>query len=76
GIDALDVVRWATKHGAGAMGLGDELGTLADGKLADLLVVDGDPSGDISVLADTANLRGIMKNGRFVKQMKRSAGAS
>ncbi len=68
GIDALDVLRWATRNGAKAMGLGDELGTIAEGKLADLLVVGSDPSSDISVLADTENLLCIMKNGRFVKR--------
>ena len=45
GIPALDVIRWATKHGAELMGRGHELGTVAEGKLADLLVVDGDPLG-------------------------------
>jgi imidazolonepropionase-like amidohydrolase len=76
GIDALDVVRWATRHGAEAMGLGDDLGTIAQGKLADLLVVDGDPSSDISVLADTDNLLCIMKDGLFVKRTIRPTEAS
>ena len=31
------------------MDMGDELGTIAEGKLADLLVVRGDPSADISL---------------------------
>ena len=52
GIAPLDVLRWATKHGAEAMGRGHELGSVAPGKLADLVVVDGDPSVDIAVLQD------------------------
>ena len=52
GIPALDVIRWATKHGAELMGRGHELGTVAEGKLADLLVVDGDPVHDVTVLQD------------------------
>ena len=63
----LDVLRWATKNGAALMGLGDELGTLAPGKLADLLVVDGDPSQDIGLLQDRSKLLAIMKDGRFAK---------
>ncbi len=67
GIPSVDVIRWATKHGAELMGRGHELGTVAAGKLADLLVVDGDPVADISVLRDGANLLAIMKGGRLLK---------
>lgn len=67
GIPALDVIRWATKHGAEAMGLGAVTGTLAPGKFADLLVVDGDPSADITVLQDRKRLLAIYKEGAAVK---------
>lgn len=67
GIPAIDVLRWATKNGAELMGLGNELGTIESGKLADLLVVDGDPISDIGVLADPARMPAIMKDGRFVR---------
>jgi imidazolonepropionase-like amidohydrolase len=67
GIAPLEVLRWATVHGAALMGRSDELGTVAPGKLADLLVVDGDPSADIGVLADRHRLLAVMKDGRFVK---------
>lgn len=67
GIPAIDVIRWATKHGAEAMGLGDQTGTVEPGKLADLLVVDGDPAADIAVLRDRANLLAILKGGVAIK---------
>ncbi len=67
GIPPADVLRWATRNGAALMGRGHELGAVAQGMLADLLVVDGDPLADISLLADPANLTAIMKGGRFVK---------
>ena len=67
GIAPVDVMRWATKHGAELLGMGEDLGTIEEGKLADLLVVDGDPSDDISLLADPANLPAIVKDGTFVK---------
>ena len=67
GIPALDVLRWATRHGAECVGAGDELGTLETGKLADFLVVDGDPVADITCLKDRANLRAIVKGGAFHK---------
>lgn len=67
GVSALDVLRWATVNGAALMGHGDELGTIAEGKLADLLVVAGDPVTDIGCLGDTDNLLAIVKDGEFVK---------
>lgn len=67
GIPALDVIRWATRHGAEAMGLGDQTGTVEVGKLADLLVINGDPSIDIKLLRDRSNLCAIMLGGKFVK---------
>jgi imidazolonepropionase-like amidohydrolase len=67
GIDPLDVIRWATKNAGECLQLGDEVGTVEENKLADLLVVRGDPSKNISILADPANLLAIMKDGAFVK---------
>ena len=65
GIPALDVLRWATKNGGELMP--DDVGTIEVGKLADLLILDGDPSEDISILQQQARLLGIMKGGAFVK---------
>ncbi|MGD0312992.1 MAG: amidohydrolase family protein [Acidimicrobiales bacterium] len=67
GIPVMDVIRWATKHGAELMGRGHELGTVTEGKLADLLVVDGDPVRNVSLLSDRDNLAAILKGGRLVK---------
>ena len=67
GIPALDVIRWATRNGAEMTGRGHELGTVSEGKLADLLVVDGDPLQDIGSLSNPVNLKAILKDGEFVK---------
>jgi imidazolonepropionase-like amidohydrolase len=67
GIPALDVIRWATRNGFELMGRGHELGSVREGFLADLLVVDGDPLGDIAVLQDPGRLLAIMKGGTLVK---------
>jgi imidazolonepropionase-like amidohydrolase len=67
GMAPLDVVRWATVNGAALMGRGDELGGVSAGKLADLLVVDGDPIADIAVLADRTRILAVMKDGQFMK---------
>jgi imidazolonepropionase-like amidohydrolase len=66
-IPPVDVLRWATRHGAELMGMGDRLGTVEEGKLADLLVVDGDPLEDIGLLEDATNVLAVVKDGVLVK---------
>jgi len=66
GIPSLDVLTWATRNGAEVLGRGDELGTVTTGKLADLLVVDGDPVADINVLRDPDALLAVLVGGRPV----------
>jgi imidazolonepropionase-like amidohydrolase len=48
GLAPLEVIRAATATGAAFLGRGDDLGTVEPGKLADLIVLRGDPSRDIS----------------------------
>jgi imidazolonepropionase-like amidohydrolase len=50
GMNAPDALVAATRHGAAALGCSDRFGTIACGKLADLIAVDGDPTADISAL--------------------------
>jgi imidazolonepropionase-like amidohydrolase len=45
------------------MGRGDEFGTVEAGKLADLLIVDGDVPRDISILERRDNFLGVMQGG-------------
>jgi imidazolonepropionase-like amidohydrolase len=58
----------ATTVAAAAIGRSDDLGALAVGKLADLIVVDGDPLADVSVLADPSRVAWVMLGGEIVKQ--------
>jgi len=66
GIPPMDVLTWATRNGAEVLGRGDELGTVTAGKLADLLVVDGDPVADVHVLGDPSALLAVLQGGRAV----------
>jgi imidazolonepropionase-like amidohydrolase len=45
------------------MGRGDEIGTLEVGKLADVVVVDGDVLADIGILEDRSRIRAVMQGG-------------
>ena len=63
GFTPMETLTCATKTGAEIMGRGDELGTLEPGKLADVLVVDGDVLADISILEDRSRLIAVMQGG-------------
>ena len=65
GVTPLDVIGWATRNGAEMVGRAGDLGTIEPGKLADLLVVDGDPSRDIAALADHEPVA-VFKGGELV----------
>jgi imidazolonepropionase-like amidohydrolase len=43
----VEAIHIASANGAAFLGAGDKIGTLAVGKQADLVVIDGDPSGNI-----------------------------
>jgi len=76
GLDPLDVLGWATRNGAEMMRKDREFGTIEPGKLADLLVVDGDPLEHIELLGDPANLAVVMQGGRFITNRLTAAGAT
>ncbi|MCB1232230.1 MAG: amidohydrolase family protein [Verrucomicrobiae bacterium] len=63
GFAPLETIRCATKTGAEIAGFDEEVGTLEVGKLADVLVVDGDVIGDISILEDRNRLLGVFQGG-------------
>ena len=64
----MDAIVAATKLGGEIMMKGSELGQVKKGFLADLLLVDGDPVLDVSILQDQSRLLGIMKDGAFHKR--------
>lgn len=66
GVSNLDVIKWATYNAAAFIGRADELGTVEQGKIADILVVDGDPSKDLRVLSERSNIKAVIKGGEFV----------
>ena len=77
GLTPLEVIRCATLTGAQIMGRDSEFGTLAAGKLADVLVVDGDVAADISLLEDRRRFIAVLQGG-LVKagQLAAPAGAA
>jgi imidazolonepropionase-like amidohydrolase len=64
GLSPLDVLRTATVNAADLLGLGNRIGTIEAGKLADIIAVDGDPLKDIRELA---KVKFVMKGGRVIR---------
>jgi hypothetical protein len=60
GIPPADALKMATINGARALRMGDELGTIEAGKLADLVVIQGNPLEDIR---NTRRVRRVMVRG-------------
>ena len=72
----MDAIMAATRLGAEIMGLGDRLGQVRPGYLADLLLVDGDPLKDVVILQQRDRLKAIMKDGVFWKSPGRGIGGA
>ena len=66
GFSPMQALVAATRTGAEILGLEDEIGALAPGKRADLLLVDGNPLKDVRILQESANLR-VFKDGKEVQ---------
>lgn len=66
GMSTMEAIVSATKIGAEALGIEGKVGTLEEGKLADILLVDGNPLDDITVLLDKNKIKTIIKEGSIV----------
>ncbi len=63
GMTPMQALVAATGHAAECLGMDDEIGTVAAGKKADLVLVDGDPLTDISILEEGRSVVWVMKDG-------------
>jgi imidazolonepropionase-like amidohydrolase len=59
----------ATRTNAALFGMADRIGTLEEGKWADVIAVEGNPLEDIDVLREPANVSLVMKEGQVVKNL-------
>jgi imidazolonepropionase-like amidohydrolase len=53
--------------------MGNELGQIKLGYLADMLLVDGDPIADVRILQDKNRILAIMQDGKFYRAPKMNA---
>jgi imidazolonepropionase-like amidohydrolase len=64
GMDPMHVISAATRNGAELLQIADQLGTIEPGKLADIIVVDGNPLMDMMALRDPVR---VIKGGQVLK---------
>ena len=69
GRTPMEAIVSATKINGEVVGRSDDLGTLEKGKLADVIVVDGNPLEDISILCDKSNILHVYKGGKPVPRL-------
>src|SRR5919201_1345335 len=65
GMSPMQALQAATGWAAECLGLEGEIGTIQPGKLADLVVVDGDPLQDITLLQDLQRIKLVFKEGQL-----------
>src|SRR5438270_1674870 len=69
GMTPMQAIVASTSSAAQLLHLSDSLGTLEEGKLADVIVVDGDVLDDINRIANPENVRVVLKGGGIAKQV-------
>lgn len=67
GMTPMEAIVSATKLGGEIMGRPHELGLVREGYLADLLLIDGDPLKDITILQRREKILAVMKGGGFYR---------
>lgn len=67
GMSPMEAIISATSIGSEVLGLESEVGTLEVGKLADLIIIDGNPLENISILQNEAKVKLVMKGGEILK---------
>jgi imidazolonepropionase-like amidohydrolase len=68
GMTPMEAILAATSVGADHLDMADSVGTIEPGKLADLLVVHGDPLEDVTILQDLDRIKTVIKGGKVVTQ--------
>ena len=65
GLSPMQALQAGTGWAAECLGMGQDIGTIEPGKLADLVVVDGDPLRDITILQELPRIKLVLKGGHI-----------
>lgn len=66
GMTAMQAIQSMTSWAAELIGVSDKIGSIVPGKLADMVVIDKNPLGDISLLCQKKNIKGVLKEGKII----------
>lgn len=67
GMTPMQAIEAATASAADLLGLEQEIGTVEAGKVADLILVNGNPLDDIALLEESTNVVLVIQSGKIVK---------
>jgi imidazolonepropionase-like amidohydrolase len=70
GMTAHEAILSATRNAAKVLGLEDQIGSVRGGKLADIIIIDGNPLDDIRILEDEGNIGIVIKGGKIIKDSR------
>ena len=68
GMSTTETLQCATIESARAIKVEENLGTIETGKLSDMVIVNGNPLEDITILEDRKNLLHVIRDGRIITQ--------
>jgi imidazolonepropionase-like amidohydrolase len=71
GVPPLDVIKIATRNGAQALGIEEDVGTIESGKQADMIILSDDPVDDIN---NTRKIEAVISDGQFVNRRLNETG--
>lgn len=69
GFKPMEIIQAATKTNSELIMMQDKVGTLEEGKLADVILVSGNPLDDIKVLCNADHVKLVIQDGRIVKNI-------
>ena len=70
GFSPMEIIRSVTKTNSEIILMQDRVGTLEAGKLADVILVEGNPLDDIKIMCDADNVKTVLQDGRIVKDIR------
>lgn len=73
GFSPMEIIQAATKTNSELILMKDKVGTLEEGKLADVILVSGNPLDDIKIMCNAENVKMVIQDGNIVKDIRKTA---